>query len=166
MNMIFSADKNWGIGHRSGLLFKLSGDMAFFRKMTTGKVVVMGRTTFESLPGGKALPDRRNIVLTTNRDFVAESVEICHSLPELFTLLRKLGDDVFVIGGEQVYLGLMPYCKTAYVTRFDSIAPADRFLPDFDALPGWRLADTSEIFREAGINYYHCTYIQENAALF
>ncbi|MBP3895001.1 MAG: dihydrofolate reductase, partial [Mogibacterium sp.] len=66
MNLIVAADNKWGIGRDGGLLCHLPSDMKYFREKTKGKVVVMGRKTFESLPGGKGLPDRINYVLTTN----------------------------------------------------------------------------------------------------
>lgn len=166
MDMIFSADKNWGIGYGSKLLFRLPGDMAFFKKMTIGKTIVMGRATLESLPKGSPLPDRRNIVLTTNRDFTADGADICHSLQELFALLQKCEGGIFVIGGENLYRQLMPYCEKAYITRFDTAAAADHFMPDFDAAPEWRLTETSETMSEKGVDYRFCTYVQEKHVRF
>ena len=69
MNMIVATDKNWGIGKEGHLLTHLSGDLKYFKERTMGKVVVMGRKTLESLPGGKPLPGRTNIVLTANPDY-------------------------------------------------------------------------------------------------
>lgn len=162
MNLILSADRQWGIGRENRLLFRIPGDMAFFRRMTAGKVVVMGRKTLDSLPGGRPLPDRENIVLTRDAGFRREGVGVCRSLPALFARLAAFGDDdLFVIGGEQVYRLLLPYCRRAYVTRWDAVAEADAFMPDLDKQGGWRLAERSETHSEMGVDYRFCTYEQE-----
>ena len=72
MKMIAAVDKNWAIGNKGGLLAHVSGDMKFFRTKTTGNVVVLGRKTLATFPGGKPLKDRENIVITTNRDYDAQ----------------------------------------------------------------------------------------------
>lgn len=159
MNLIFSADDNWGIGKDNKLLFRAKGDMRRFREMTTGKVVVMGRKTLESLPGSQPLPNRENIVLTTDKSFAPKGAAVCHSTEELLEHVKPYDSgDLYVIGGEQLYKGLLPYCDTAYVTRFFAVAEADRFMPDFDKLNGWSVAEKSGIFEENGLNYQFITY--------
>ena len=103
MNLIAAADENWGIGKNGGLLAHISGDMKYFRETTKGKVVVMGRKTLESFPGGKPLKNRVNIVLTQNQDFAPEGVTVCHSIEEtLKTLKQYPKEDVFIIGGGMI----------------------------------------------------------------
>ena len=105
MNLIAAADENWGIGKNGGLLAHISGDMKYFRETTKGKVVVMGRKTLESFPGGKPLKNRVNIVLTQNQDFAPEGVTVCHSIEEtLETLKQYPKEDVFIIGGGMIYI--------------------------------------------------------------
>lgn len=163
MNLIFSADRSWGIGRDNRLLFRAKGDMAFFRETTTGKVVVMGRKTLESLPGSKPLPNRENIVLTRNSGFASEGVAVCTSLPALFARLSGYKDeDVFIIGGQEVYHQLMPYCKRALVTKFDAMAEADSFVPDFDQAPGWQLTEQSPVQTQDALSYTFCTYTQDH----
>ena len=97
MNLIAAADENWGIGKNGGLLAHISGDMKYFRETTKGKIVVMGRKTLESFPGGKPLKNRVNIVLTGNKDFVPEGVVICHSVEETLEKLKEYPkEDVFI----------------------------------------------------------------------
>ena len=84
MKAIVNVDKNWGIGIGNSLLNHLSPDMKFFKEKTTGNVVVMGKSTFLSFPGQKALPNRVNIVLTKDESWSAPDVIVCHSLDELF----------------------------------------------------------------------------------
>ena len=79
MFAIAAVSQNWGIGKDNHLLFHISADMKRFRELTEGKTVLMGRKTLQSLPGGKGLPRRRNIVLTANHDFTAPDAEIAHT---------------------------------------------------------------------------------------
>ena len=100
MNLIVCVDKNWGIGKDGKLLCHLREDMKFFREHTLGKVVVMGRSTLESLPKGEPLPDRTNIVLTHRADFSKDGVTVVHDMEELMEVLNNYDpDDVMIIGG-------------------------------------------------------------------
>ncbi len=161
MNLIVAAGEGWGIGRDGRLLARIPGDMAFFRRTTLHKVVVMGRATLESLPGGKGLKDRVNIVLSRDEGFEAPGALVCRGLDELQGALAAYDDqDVYVIGGESVYRQLLPYCARAYVTRFLTQSPieADRFLPDLDREPGWQLVEASEPHQEEGVRYRFCEY--------
>ena len=92
MNLIAAADQNWAIGKNNSLLISIPQDMRFFRETTSGKVVVMGRKTLESFPGGKPLKNRVNIVLTSNPDYSKEGVIVIHSpkeLPEILQAFQK-----------------------------------------------------------------------------
>lgn len=161
MNLIFSADRSWGIGRDNRLLFRVPGDMRFFRETTLGKAVVMGRKTLDSLPGGRPLPDRDNLVVTRDPAFRREGIAACRSLEELFQALRAYREeDIFVIGGEQLYRQLAPYSGKALVTRWEADAGADAFAPNLDADTGWRLVHASEPVTEQNITYRFCTYVQ------
>ena len=82
MNIIVAVDKNWAIGKDNKLLVSIPADMKMFRQETTGKVVVMGRKTLESFPGGLPLKNRTNIVLTGNRDFKVKDAIVVHRSEE------------------------------------------------------------------------------------
>ena len=132
MNAIVAVDGNWGIGCKGKLLIHLPGDLKFFQKMTTGKTIVMGRETLKSLPGGKPLKDRRNIVLTRNEKLDVEC-EICHSIDEVKALLKeKNRDEVFICGGESVYKQILELCNKIYVTKINQIFEADTYFPNLD----------------------------------
>lgn len=145
MKAIVAVDRNWGIGRNGGLLTHLPEDMKFFRETTRGKVVVMGRKTLLSFPGGKPLKGRVNLVLTANRDFNQEGVLVCRGLEEV---LDKLGryetEDCFVIGGQSVYEQLLAYCDTAYVTYMREDFQPDTFFANLDDRPEWELTEISE----------------------
>ena len=130
MKAIVNVDKNWGIGIGNELLNPIPADMKFFRETTTGNVVVMGRKTFLSFPGPKALPKRVNIVITTDKEWSAPDVTVCHSLEELYDTLKNYDtDSVYVIGGSAVYEQLVPLCDSVYVTKVETSKPADKFFP-------------------------------------
>ena len=105
MYAIVAVDEKWGIGRDNALLFNLPADLKRFKELTSGHTVLMGRKTLESLPGGRGLPNRRNIVLTGQRGFTAERAEIVHSPAEA---LLTADEDSWVIGGESVYRMFLP----------------------------------------------------------
>ena len=159
MNLIVNADKNWAIGKDNRLLVSIPQDMKFFRETTTGKVVVMGRKTLESFPGGQPLKKRTNIVLTTAPNYQAGEAVIVHSMEELMEELKKYPrEDIFVIGGESIYRSLLPWCRTAYVTRTDHAYDADTWFPDLDADPEWKMTKTSDEQTYFDLEYYFTVY--------
>lgn len=158
LKAIVAVDNNWAIGKDNQLLAHLPGDLQYFKEKTSGKTIVMGRQTLESFPGGKPLPNRKNIVLTSN-DCYEASCQICCSLDELFTALEgDEPDDVFIVGGEQVYKSFLPFCNQVYVTKIDWEFPADRFFPNLDQDDQWELAEESEAIEEKGFKYRFCLY--------
>ena len=159
MKAIVNVDKNWGIGIGNSLLNHLSPDMKFFKEKTTGNVVVMGKSTFLSFPGPKALPNRVNIVLTTDKSWSAPDVIVCHSIEELFIQLERYDTNtVYVIGGESVYNQLLPYCNTAYVTKVETAKTADKFFPNLDESNEWFLSQDGEMLEHNGVNFKFTTY--------
>ncbi len=159
MKTIVNVDKNWGIGIGSELLNPISADLKFFKQKTTGNVVVMGKATFLSFPGKKALPNRVNIVLTTDKSWSAPDVIVCHSLDELFEQLKRYDTDtVYVIGGTSVYEQLLPYCNTAYVTKVETAKPADKFFPNLDADNAWECVFEDEAMTEKDVQFKFTTY--------
>ena len=159
MKAILAADKNWGIGYGNKLLISIPADMRFFRETTTGHVVVMGRKTLESMPGGKPLKDRVNIVLTRDPSYQVKGAEVVHGPEELMHVLGAYDtEEVYVIGGEQIYRLLLPYCDTVYVTKIDYAYQADAWFPDLDADPGWVIAEESEEQTYFDIEYTFRTY--------
>lgn len=145
MNIIVAVDKNWAIGKNNKLLVSIPQDMKFFRETTTGKVVVMGRKTLESFPGGQPLKKRVNIVLTSDKNYHVNGADIVHSIDALLEELKKYpAEDIYVIGGESIYRQLLPYCDKAYVTKIDHAYDADTFFPNLDEDPQWRMTKTSD----------------------
>ncbi|MDR1939866.1 MAG: dihydrofolate reductase [Clostridiales bacterium] len=161
MILIAAADKNHAIGKDNKLLYDIPDDMAFFRQKTLGKVVVMGRETLLSFKNAQPLKDRKNIVLSRDKNLKIDGAAVCHDLPSLFREIAGYPiDGVFVIGGESVYLQLAPFCSAAYITEIDAIAAApDKYLKGVYENPHFYLHSASETKEYNGIKYRFCEYI-------
>lgn len=158
MKSIVCVSENWGIGKNGKMLFHLPADLLFFKENTLNKIVVMGRSTFNSLPNG-TLKNRTNIILTSNNDFFAKDATVLGSIPKLFDFIKKYNpDDIFIIGGEQIYTQLLQYCDTCLITKVFSTADADTFFPNLDLMDNWKVSNTSPVFEQNGLKYCHITY--------
>ena len=128
MNLIVAVDKNWAIGNDNKLLVSIPQDMKFFRETTMGKVVVMGRKTLESFPGGQPLKKRTNIVLTRDKNYQVKDAIVVNTVDELLQELKKYDEEeIYVIGGESIYRQMLPYCKVAHVTKINHAYEADTY---------------------------------------
>ncbi len=128
-SIIVAMDLNGGIGKNNKLLVHLPNDLKWFKKNTMGHPVIMGRKTYESLPGG-ALPGRKNIVLSRTVKHLPDAVVI-ESLDELYDNI-DVQDENFVIGGAQVFNLFLPLTEKMYITRIHHKFEADTFFPDVD----------------------------------
>ncbi len=156
MDLIAAADNNWAIGKEGKLLCHLPGDLKYFKEKTTGKTVVMGRKTLESLPGGKPLPNRTNIILSQDRSFAAEGCIVCHSIDALAKLCGN--DEVMVMGGASIYRQLLPYCDSCFITKIDCTFDADTYMTNLDSREDFQLAWESGWKEENGIKYRFTRY--------
>lgn len=129
--IIAAMDEGGAIGNRGGLLCHLSADLRHFKQLTTGHAVIMGRKTFESLPNG-ALPNRRNIVLSTNPDAVYEGCETFNSLDAALDACAS-EDEVFVIGGGAIYALAMEKASRLEITHISARFEADTYFPKIEA---------------------------------
>lgn len=158
MEMIVAVDKNWAIGINGGMLVSIPADLKTFRQMTLGQVVVMGRKTLESLPGGRPLDLRENIVLTRSMDYNPKGVTIVHSLEELFEKLKGEERKIFIIGGGTIYEQMLPYCDVAHVTKIDHAYEADTYFPNLDALEEFEVAEESDEMTYFDLEYAFVRY--------
>ncbi len=159
MNCIAAVDRGWSIGRGGSLLVSIPADMKFFREMTLGKTVIVGRRTLESFPQKKPLKGRKNIVLTRDPDYRCEGAVVVHSVEETLREAEKTpSEDVFVIGGESVYRALLPWCDTAYITRIDYRYDADTAFPNLDEDPEWSLSEEGEEQTSFDLEFRFCVY--------
>ncbi len=166
MNLIVAVDKNWGIGKDGDLLFHVSEDMKHFKSKTTGKVVVMGRTTLNSLPGQKPLPNRVNIVLSSTQTQSPHEIIFCDSINKVFEKIKEYPtDDVFIIGGSTLYKQFLDYCEYAYVTKFEKDGNADTSIENLDKMSAWNVIERSETKVSDGLeftfNVYKNSFVKE-----
>lgn len=162
MNLIVNVTQNWGIGFENKLLVSISADLHRFRRLTTGKAVILGRKTLETFPGGRPLKNRANFILSGNPDYAVEGATVVPSLPALQAALRPYDPaDVCVIGGASVYEALLPYCRTAQVTKTYVDLRADRFFPNLDRLDTWEIEKISPMEEENGIRFQYIDYVNK-----
>ena len=156
ISLILSVGRNNEIGRGNDLIWHFHADMKFFRETTTGNTVIMGRKTFESLP--KVLPNRKNIVISTDKDLKIEGALVVHSVEEALEAAK--GDNIFVIGGGKIYAEFLPLADKIYLTEIDAQCPdADTFFPTFDkSLYTRTVLGENE---EDGIKFSHVLYTKK-----
>lgn len=158
---IIAAVANGGaIGRKGDLLFHISADLKRFKSITMGKPVIMGRKTFESFPNG-ALPGRRNIVITRQRDYSAPGVETAASLDEAMQLVAGV-DEAMIIGGGEIYRQAFPLADELCLTMIDAeVADADTFMPAIDS-EAWIEKERSDSFIDprSGVAYHFADFVR------
>lgn len=141
--IIVAVSENQVIGINNDLPWRLPADLKYFKNLTTGHTVVMGRKTFDSI--GKALPNRRNIVLSRNAATCPEGVECISNLDTLQEWLQKNlsdSDTVFIIGGDTIYRQTLHLAETVYLTRVHTqITKGNAFFPELDP-DEWELRES------------------------
>ncbi|MGG4434386.1 dihydrofolate reductase [Priestia megaterium] len=156
ISLICAADENSAIGYQNKLLCKLKGDLKYFKEKTTGSVVVMGRKTYQSI--GKALPNRTNIILTTDVNYEADDCYIYNDFDSLINDYNQHSEDeVYVIGGSTLYSQFMDYADTIYLTRIhNKFDNADAHFPKMN-MDEWKRA-SYEVRYEDKDNDYDYTF--------
>lgn len=164
MKLLFAVDANFGIGLKGDMLFRIPEDQKHFRNLTENNIIIMGRGTLESLPGGKVLPNRINIILSGSRklDLPENSYQI-YSVEELFPLLEKLNPEKtmeeYVVGGGMLAADLINCCDGAIITMVHKMYPkVDTWIPNLDADRRWKLVDESEVHTYEDLPFTFRTY--------
>lgn len=136
MKMIVAVDSQWAIGYKGKLLDHIPEDLKKFKEITSGKTVIMGRKTLESLPGGKPLPNRVNVVLTRDKNYSKKGVIVVNDIKTI--LDEYSNDDCYIVGGSELYSQLLNHCNTVYVTKiYYKYKNVDRFFPNLDNAIRW-----------------------------
>lgn len=154
INLIVATDINGGIGKDNKLLWHIPKDLKRFKSLTTGKTVVMGRKTFESLPFKNGLPNRNNIVLTRGEYQDNGNVKYINDINKIL----EMKDDIFIIGGAEIYKQFLPYCDKLYLTKVFAEFEADTFFhfnkDDFN------IVNYNYKYTENGYIFQFITYIK------
>ncbi len=132
LSIIVAIAKNNVIGNDNKLIWHISEDLKRFKEITSGKTIVMGRKTFESLPG--VLPNRKHIILTRDKNFKvnSECVEIIYDFDELLNKYKNSDTEVFIIGGGEIYKHLLPHTHKLYLTKINKDFDGDTYFPQIN----------------------------------
>jgi len=140
ISLIWGMDSNRLIGKENGLPWRLPADMAWFKKSTMGKPILMGRKTYESI--GRPLPGRTNLILTRQADLNIEGCTVIHSIDEALAEVAD-AEEIMVMGGAEIYALLLEQADRLYITEIDGAFEGDAWFPDFD-LSLWRESGREE----------------------
>lgn len=155
ISMIASVGKNNELGKNNNLIWRFKEDLNFFKDITTGHVIVMGRKTFESLP--KMLPNRHHVVITS-KDYINDEVEIFNNIDDFLESYKDYEDEIFIIGGSSIYNEFLDYSNKLYLTEIDSEDEyADAYFPYFDK-SSWYKDYIGEEQEVNNIKYKHVLY--------
>ena len=138
-------DERWGIGNYDKLLVQIPKNQKLFMEETAGKVVVVGRKALQTFPQGMPMQGRTTIVLSKKSDLKIKGATVLSSVEALLKELKKYPDkDIYVAGGESVYEQLLPYCNVVHVTKIDRAYAANKYFPNLDKDPEWKITAESD----------------------
>lgn len=150
ITLIAACSSNKVIGKNNTLIWKVPGDLKRFKELTSGHTVLMGRKTFDSI--GKALPNRRNVILSRNPDLKVDNCLVYSDIKEVIALYKN---DLFVIGGEEIYKQTLRYASFIELTLIDKEFEGDAFFPE---IPNWFVETNRQDLTCAEFNYSYITY--------
>lgn len=137
ISLLWAMDKNRGIGLNNELPWRLPEDLKYFKKVTMGKPIAMGRKTYDSI--GRPLPGRENIVVTRSQGLTIEGCTVIHDVKEL---LNREEGELFVIGGAEIFKEILPYSDRLYITEIYDEFEADTFFPEIN-MSDWELIEST-----------------------
>ncbi|MFP5115009.1 dihydrofolate reductase [Bacillaceae bacterium C204] len=141
ISFIVAMDKNRVIGKDNQLPWRLPEDLKFFKRVTMGHPIAMGRKTHESI--GRVLPGRENIVITRQADYQSEDCTVFSSVEEFVRFSQKQNDEIFVIGGAEIFKETFTNADRLYITLIHDEFAGDTFFPDFDP-SDWELVSNEK----------------------
>lgn len=130
LSIAVAVAENYAIGKNNQLLWHMPADLKFFKQITSGHTIIMGRKTFDSV--GRPLPNRRNIVISRDPNLKIDGVEVVNSLDEALSISKNEEKSVFIVGGAEIYKQALPKVDTLYLTTIHHNFEADTFFPEID----------------------------------
>ncbi|MFJ5623832.1 dihydrofolate reductase [Peribacillus loiseleuriae] len=146
ISFMFAMDENRIIGKDNTLPWYLPADLQYFKKVTMGHPILMGRKTYESI--GKPLPGRENIILTRNADYQQEGITVISDMKEAVAYADALDEEVFVIGGAEIFQQLLSDCKRLYITQIHHSFEGDTYFPELNMSKWQTVSRTTGIVDE------------------
>ena len=160
VTMIAAIGKNNELGKNNDLIWRFKEDLNFFKEQTMGKPMAMGYKTFYSLRGGKPLPGRKHIVLTSRNLEENPQIKIVRSLEELIDYIKEYGNEVMIIGGASIYKAMIDYADKLVLTEIDAEdKEADAYFPEFNK-DEW-ISEELSSHEENNIKYKHLVYTRK-----
>ena len=160
IKLICAISKNNVIGNKNQLPWNISEDLKRFKELTSENIIVMGRKTFESI--GRPLPNRKNIVLSNNKNLKIDNVEVFNSANDVLNFYKTFSEkkDLFIIGGNFIYKLFLEYCDYLHITFIDKDYEGDAFFPSLD-WKEWKLLDEVKSYDEVEkVNFYFRDYVK------
>ncbi len=162
LSIIFAIASNNAIGKDNSLLWHISEDLKRFKEITSGHKILMGRKTFESLPG--ILPNREHIILTRDRNFNLDSdkVTVINNIEDAIKFYKNSDEEVFIIGGGEIYKQFLKYANKLYLTKVNKDFDADTFFPQIN-LDEWEVIHNSEtkVDEKSGLNFEFIDFLRK-----
>lgn len=158
ISLMVAHDLNRVIGQGNQLPWHIPEDLAYFKKHTVGKGIVMGRNTFESI--GKPLPKRRNIVVSRQQDLKIEGVHVVHSIEDAVKMAEEVHQEVMVIGGEQIFKSVLSIADRLYITFIRNEFEGDTYFPLYGE--EWNLTSESEQMESGGVSFSYLIFDRKN----
>lgn len=158
ISIIAAVGRNYVIGKDNKIPWYIPADFAYFKSKTMGHTIIMGRKTYQSI--GKPLPGRKNVIITKDNEFKAEGCEICHSIEE--TLKYKEQEEIFIIGGANIYKEFFNLADKLYITLIDKDFEGDTYFPTIDN-EVWNLVSKTKGIKDEKnpYDYYFCEYVRK-----
>ena len=142
LSMIVAHADNRIIGKNNEMPWHLPADLAYFKKITLGKPIIMGRKTYESI--GRPLPGRQNIVISRDENYQAAGIDSVTSVEQAISLAGEV-DEVMVIGGGAIYAHCLPFANRLYITHIKSNIEGDTQFPEYDVVNDWQLTQSEQL---------------------
>ncbi len=154
ISLMVAHDPHYVIGRDNQLPWHIPEDLAYFKKHTLNKGIVMGRNTYESI--GRPLPKRRNIVVSRQQDLRIEGVDVVHSIEDAVRLAEEIHPEVMVIGGEQIFRNVLPIADRLYITLVHNDFEGDTYFPEYGE--GWQITFESERMESGEVSFSYLIF--------
>jgi dihydrofolate reductase len=155
ISLLWAMDKNRGIGLNNELPWRLPEDLKYFKRVTMGKPIAMGRKTYDSI--GRPLPGRENIVITRRQGLTIEGCTVIHDVKEL---VKREEEELFVIGGAEIFKEILPYADRLYITEIYEEFKADTFFPEID-MSEWELIESTPGIKDEKNPYNYVFFVYQ-----